>query len=316
MGTNQGSLSPMIRSIATALMGVVSCIAAPAFAGIEFRAALAEQAVHTDRDLHLTVEASWLEEPGVDYRILTPKLTALKNLEVVRQLSPSGETAAQGDHVRQRRMFDFILRPKEFGPASTGEIEVPYYRIQPQSTDAGESKDSGKPAKPEQLTHRIGTIDVTVTKPPGLGLTEKLVIAGAGVVALVILAFWFVDWRMGKRAATDADRPPDDALEEKHLNRLRDLRALRLDGDIKGYCGKLADTLDSYLRRKFADETPDSDRAVRDDVISVCEAVRFAGHSPPPSELDRITTKTTELIAAYLPSKTAPDPTEDIKWRT
>jgi len=309
----------MNRNALLWLLALAGLFAGRVRGAIEFHASLADEHVYAGCDTHLQVEATWAEEPGTEYRILPPRLDKAKNFEIRKQLSPCGETVAESGEVRQRRVFEFVLRAAKVGPASTGEIQVPYYRIVAQPSPAGQDVQAAKAPAPEKLIHRIAPITVNVEKSPGLGLAEKLVIGAGAFAAAIVLAIWFVDRRVAKRRPDAAAQEENGALEEDHLSRLRGLRALRLEGDVKAYCGKVSDVLDSYLKHKFPEDVPhafsDADRQDCGEVRRVAEAVRFAGHTPTPEELDRLMARASGIISRHLPKKLGSDPTEGIELK-
>jgi len=301
-----------------------------ATAGIDFRARADREEIALDETVVVTVEATWTEpRPNEYYVVEGAQFPKLKGLELTDSVSSKGESFPDGETTKYRRVFQYTFEPKEEGEAQTGLIKVHYYFIKPvqQADPEQEPGKAGKAASPKdnRLSRELDSITVTVVPRRGLGVAELITIGVGVLVFAACVAIFAISQSQKKQAAAKAEAERyDGAIEREFLAELEDIKSLRLAGEVKTYCGRLAEIAEGYLAQK-PEASPFSaeDDRERDggkggllsEIRDFAESTRFAGHVPSPQELDRMYGLVSEMIGQSLPDDAEPRPEEEIELR-
>ena len=166
--------------------------------------------------------------------------------------------------------------------SSRDGAQVVVYRITLQAEEAGsfaldpvELRYQPRLAADVATTRVLGPT-VTVEARTVAGLPPKTFVMVAGGVAATALAGLAVGLKW--RSLNDLEPVEDDSRWEAMLARYQEARSRRMQGDGAGFCLAMIDLLDE-LR-----ESSESEAA---EMTSLKEDLRFGGHVPPASELDR-----------------------------
>lgn len=282
----------------------------------EFRSALSAATVALAGQVTVDVRATWREQAGKGYRILTPLAPEPKKLRLdsVAFESTSLPTA---DGVEHTARFLMVFVPVQAGQAETGPIQMRYLS-QDIAQMAAEAGDDG----PGAAVHRIESLSVTVTGVSQRGLWTGVIAVVIGLVACAV----FVVYRMGTQAQRQAQAAKrkagaDAGLEADALERLMAARTLRIEGDVRAYVGRVAELLADYTQRKFGAGPTDAalsehlgtPRAQRlAEIMAAAEDIRYAGRLPGPDQLDRMAAFAAELVREHMPE---PEPMEGIRLK-
>ncbi len=214
---------------------------------------------------------------------------------VAAGLTPVGNsfrtvTELEGDVQHVLRQYTYEYQPKQEGITSLEPAVVTYRRR----------------GAEDETSLETGALDVTIL-PPKMDIKDmvrgnaaKIIIALVLVTAAAVLAV--ITLRERKRKA-----PPEpvttETIEESYLNRLKENETLRiagrwadyflgLSGLLKGYLGEkygirtqaqTTDRLVESVRQKLGDDTAKTLR----EFFLLCDRVKFAGHQPGTTEMDR-----------------------------
>ncbi len=280
----------------------------PAFAQAQptFTAKLVASEIATDGRAVVVIDVSWVEVAGRSLRVLTPRAPSPKNLELENVATEiTSAPAPDGTHHRVRLTCAF--KPLEPGDAETGPIEVRYL-----STDLAQIVSGhGVNADGRQhFTHTVKSMSVYVANR---SRTVLLIVLAALALVLVAASVAIVA-ALVKQSKTPAAEPALDAAasaEKAALDRLHALRTLRIEGDTKGYVGRVAELLSQYVADKFGADAADAaalaahldEHAARRlaELVERAEKIQYAGDPPTDDELNRIAAFAEDLLRKQMP---------------
>jgi hypothetical protein len=204
------------------------------------------------------------------------------------------------------------LKPLKPGEFTLDKVEV---KFRLPSTKPGE----WETWKPPQDIKFAATRSFAV--PPGLGIPAAIV-GFVLIVAIAAFAGASVRYRRAAREEQEVD------MESPVLERLAELRSLRIKGDYKVFFGRLEELAREYLREKYSVESEaneallvavernlDSNTAKRlREVFQLAENVRFGGLPPLPTDMDRAHSVVKDILDRNRPRKRS-SPEDEIAFR-
>jgi len=312
---NRPSLRSICFLVAAALLCATSPAAGQARPKITARASAAKVAI--DGRVTITVEATWLERGGKGFRVFTPVFPKPDKLKLDR-VAPKATSLPAAGGVQHTVEFVCKLVPEEIGPARTGAMEVRYLSTDLARLASGADSSGGSPHSISKLESI--PVQVTPKSLAWLWITTAIAVLGlsaAGTAVIVALV---------KRAHRDEPARPaaEWNIESDGLNRLAALRALRIEGDAKGYVGQVAELLSDYVRAKFACSATDvaaiaQHLGARDaqrlvDTVAQAEQLQYAKASPTNADLDRLAAFVETLLRANMADAQI-DPKEQIRLK-
>lgn len=179
----------------------------------------------------LIISISWPKEEA-DYRFTLPRLS-LHNLEIKRR-GESQETFRDGNGkgIRIRKTFSIELKPLEKGPARIDPLTIRYV-------------DSAKGFTGEIQIPEYG-IRVKAERGVLTGLLTIMLMAGiAGVV------FFYYRRRREGRSRQAVDPQERESLENKKVNRIKDIAASYEKGESVDVLGLMGQELKDFLKRRY-----------------------------------------------------------------
>ncbi|MDP6114662.1 MAG: BatD family protein [Planctomycetota bacterium] len=207
--------------------------------------------------------------------------------------------------------YQSLFRPLKAGDFELDKIEVQF------------KLPTTKPGEWETWTPK-SPIKLIASRPlelSGSVITTLAVIGGIAALALAI--FGITVWRYKRSAKSDEQAD----IESPFLERLDDLRSLRIKGDFKDFFAQLSDLLKEYIKQKYSLKS-DSDFVITEtldkhidstlskrirEVLELAENVRFGGTPPLPTDLDRAHRSVKDLLELNRPQQTNPE--EEISFK-
>ena len=290
---------------------ILAC-ALPVFGSPKFEARVEPESVRAGKSVRLTVSATW-DGDSTQCLIEEVKVEAPSDVERGEVQPGRGEFSVRRGEPGSALAYECMLKPLKEGEYSVDTVEV---KFRLPSTKPGEWETWSPSVAPKFTAKR------SLAVPKGLGITAAIV---GGVLAVIVVTFAVATIRY-RRAMAPA---PDEAdLETPVLERLNDLRSLRIKGDYKAFFGRLESLVGEYLREKYAIKSDSDDALARaveadldenlarrlKDVLGLAETVRFGGAPPLPTDLDRAHATVREILERNQPKRDE-DPESQIAYR-
>lgn len=278
----------------------------------QFHASLSPDRVQAGNEILLTITATW---EGDSSQCLLGEVLLETPADLERgSLQPaSGEIAfRQGSPVST---FSYLcrLKPLKEGEFTLDKLEVKFRTPETQTEDW----ETWKPSSPlsfHATRARFSSPDL---------LIPAAVLAGVLLVGVSI----FVAVSLRQRRASVTEEAID--LEALALERLADLRKLRIKGDYKAFFAQLDALIRDYAEKKYGlkpvadagllsaiEQNLDGPIAQRlRETLKLAEDVRFGGAPPLPAELDRAQKTVKEILERYQASRPRKNPEDEIALR-
>ena len=246
--------------------------------------------VPLNRNLTLTIKASCTGDIS-QYEFQWPNPPDIDRFDIVGSSSANIIRDEGGQHVTVKE-FRYILKPVGEGQGRIGPVTLFY-------TDKKSQRDYS-------LTTRALSVEVTEPVTGGsAGMAATLYLPIGLVIAILAGGAFFYLRKMRGREEIVIPEQEMKSPEENALEELEAVPELRLAGETKEYYSAISSTLRRYIDRKYALRTLELTthdivgnlrlKEVAQEVITgieqilnICDMVKFARHEPAPADLDRI----------------------------
>ena len=247
--------------------------------------------------LLFTITVRWIGSIG-DYDFEWPTSPDCTNLAVVGHATSTRVSSDQGQRVAIKT-FSYTLQPLATGRATIGTTTLTYVRK------------SDVSSQPRRLTTRPITVNILAPTSDAENRSKPYVFVA---IVIAAAALSFILFLRHKRTSTPIEEAPSiRSIEDQALAHLDKASGLRLAGELSTYYAEIAQVLTSYLERKWPIQCvgvatydviqrmrqqglPDSIIEETQAILSECDLVKFAGHTPTSSEQDRIYDRTIAFI--------------------
>jgi len=301
------------RSVLLAV-AIVSVVLAPRGvrgAGPKFTSELSPGEVRAGQVVELTITAAW-EGDATACVLGQVDLELPDDVERVSAQPASGAVTVREGKPISTFTYTCGLKPLKPGEFTLDEVEVKF-RV---ATTKPDEWETWKPSEPIKFTATRG-----FAVPKGVGISVAII----GGIVLLGVGIFVVSAVRYRRAS---EEPEEQDLEGPVLERLSELRSLRIKGDYKAFFGRLEELAREYLKQKYAitaeGDSPlvmavekhfdESTSRRLGEVLRLAENVRFGGAPPLPSDLDRAHTVVKEILERNRPKQES-SPEEQIAFR-
>jgi len=301
----QARLAQRVRVL---VLGVLALLTT-ANAGPQFEISQSTSQLRAGQTLEIDIEVTW-EGDATQCLMGEMKCELPADIERLDAQPASSEFSITAGKPKSTYKYQSFFRPLKAGEFELDKIEVQFKL----PTTKPEEWETWTPKSPVKLT-------VSRAFELSSGITTTLAVIG-GIFALVLAVFGITVWHFKK--ATKIKKEVD--IETPFLERLDDLRSLRIKGDFKDFFAQLGILLKEYVKQKYGLKS-DSDFVITEtldkhtdptlakrirEVLELAENVRFGGTPPLPTELDRAHRAARDLLELNRPQKT---PEQEIKLR-
>ena len=272
-------------------------------ADVSFNVEATRKAVPAEGFVELTVSAEWPQGTNT-YVIYTPTMPQLIGVSVIDHVT-FGQSLTVNSQIVQRMVHLFKLavtnRPGE--EAETGPIFIDY-----------------RPASLQEKQHRkLSGLTFTVSPPERKAL--KITVAAVGAALLLGGAVTLMAVRLSRKKKTVTNVQISPAIEDPLLQKLEQIRRLRIEGDIKLYFHELESLIKEYFRTKYRigsvmDWSPQTSGRTGPDhhtmtaareLLSLSHNVCYAGYKPNSHDQDRMFDFLRRLLLHNRPHESLPE---------
>ncbi|MBI2192341.1 MAG: hypothetical protein HYU36_10185 [Planctomycetes bacterium] len=277
-----------------AALGLLLTRVSTAFASRpEFQARWSADSVRAGQEIRLTLTATW--EGDASRCLLGEVLLGLPPGVQRLAIQPaSGAVTFRDGAPTASFSWECSLQPEKEGEYTLDRVEVRFR--DPESPS--EEWQSWKPSPPLRF-------QATRALPAARTLALPAAIV-AGILLLGGVLYATLSWRERKLARMESI----EDLETPALEKLAELRSLRVRGDIKAYFTRLDALLRDYGMRKYGLEQPTDQALVEavgrtldaplarrlESVLQLAENVRFGGAPPLPTDVQRAHAVALEIL--------------------
>ncbi|UCE18295.1 MAG: hypothetical protein JSV84_15800 [Gemmatimonadota bacterium] len=243
-----------------------------------------------NRNLTLTIKVSCTGDIS-RYEFQWPNPPDIDRFDIVGSSSANVVSDEGGQRVTVKE-FRYILKPVGEGQGRIGPITL-FYTDKKSQRDYSLSTRALRVEITEPLTGGSAGVAATLFVPVGL------------VIVLLAGGAFFYLRKMRGRKEIEVPQQEVKSPEETALEELETVPELRLAGEIKEYYSAISNTLRRYIDRKYALRTVELTThdivgnlrlkevaqeviAGIEQILNICDMVKFARHEPPPADLDRI----------------------------